>query len=41
LILKAWAQDQGKAYGAAIKAIDKAERTFIERSKTATFRKAA
>jgi len=41
LILKAWAQDQGKAYGAATKAIDKAERTFIERSKTSTFRKAA
>jgi hypothetical protein len=41
LILKAWAQDQGKAYGAAIKAIDKAERKFIERSKTETFRKAA
>jgi hypothetical protein len=41
LILKAWAQDQGKAYGAAIKAIDKAERAFIQRSKTTTFRKAA
>jgi hypothetical protein len=41
LILKAWAQDQGKAYGAAIKAIDKAEQTFIKRSKTETFRKAA
>jgi hypothetical protein len=41
LILKAWAQDQGKAYGAGTKAIDKAERTFIERSKTSTFRKAA
>ena len=41
LILKAWAQDQGKAYGAAIKAIDKAERAFMERSKTETFRKAA
>jgi hypothetical protein len=41
LILKAWAQDQGKAYGAAIKAIDKAEQTFIQRSKTETFRKAA
>lgn len=41
LILKAWAQDQGKAYGAAIKAIDKAERTFIERSQTTTFSKAA
>ena len=41
LILKAWAQDQGKAYGAAIKAIDKAERAFMERSKTTTFKKAA
>lgn len=41
LILKAWAQDQGKAYGAAIKAIDKAERAFIQRSKTTTFTKAA
>lgn len=41
LILKAWAQDQGKAYGAAIKAIDKAEQEFIKRSKTETFRKAA
>jgi hypothetical protein len=41
LIYKAWAQDQGKAYGAAIKAIDKAERTFMERAKSTTFRKAA
>ena len=41
LILKAWAQDQGKAYGAAIKAIDKAEAKFNERSKTTTFSKAA
>jgi hypothetical protein len=41
LILKAWAQDQGKAYGAAIKAIDKAENNFIARSRTTTFRKAA
>jgi hypothetical protein len=41
LILKAWAQDQGKAYGAATKAIDKAERAFMERSKTTTFKKAA
>jgi hypothetical protein len=41
LILKAWAQDQGKAYGAAIKAIDKAERKFYDRSKTTTFSKAA
>lgn len=41
LILKAWAQDQGKAYGAAIKAIDKAERKFYDKSKTTTFRRAA
>jgi hypothetical protein len=41
LILKAWAQDQGKAYGAAIKAIDKAEQAFIQRSKSTTFRRAA
>jgi hypothetical protein len=41
LIYKAWARDQGKAYGAAIKAIDKAERLFMERSKSTTFRKAA
>jgi hypothetical protein len=41
LILKAWALDQGKAYGAAIKAIDKAERAFIIRAKSETFRKAA
>jgi len=41
LILKAWRQDQGKAYGAAIKAIDKAEQAFILRSKSTTFRKAA
>jgi hypothetical protein len=41
LILKAWAQDQGKAYGAAIKAIDKSEAKFNERSKTTTFSKAA
>jgi hypothetical protein len=41
LILKAWAQDQGKAYGAAIKAIDKAEQKFIARSQTTTLSKAA
>ena len=41
LILKAWAQDQGKAYGAAIKAIDKAERKFIDRSRSTKFSKAA
>jgi hypothetical protein len=40
-IYKAWAQDQGKAYGAAIKAIDKAERAFMLRAKSETFRKAA
>jgi hypothetical protein len=41
LILKAWAQDQGKAYGAALKAIDKSERKFIDRSKNTKFSKAA
>lgn len=41
LILKAWAQDQGKAYGAAIKAIDKAESKFKEKAKSTTLRKAA
>lgn len=41
LILKAWAQDQGKAYGAAIKAIDKAERAFKERAQRETLRRAA
>lgn len=41
LILKAWAQDQGKAYGAAIKAIDKAERNFLARSRDTKFRRAA
>ena len=40
LILKAWAQDQGKAYGAAIKAIDKTERKFKDRAKTTTLSKA-
>jgi hypothetical protein len=41
LIYKAWAQDRGKAYGAAIKAIDTAERVFMARAKSTTFRKAA
>ena len=41
LILRAWAQDQGKAYGAAIKAIDKAERAFKDRAERETLRKAA
>ena len=41
LIYKAWALDQGKAYGAALKAIDTAERAFMQRAKSETFRKAA
>jgi hypothetical protein len=41
LIYKAWAQDQGKANGAAIKAIDKAQRAFMERAKSETFRRAS
>lgn len=39
LIYRAWAQDQGKANGAAIKAIDKAERAFMQRAKSETFRR--
>jgi hypothetical protein len=41
LIYKAWALDQGKAYGAALKAIDSAERAFMQRAQSETFRKAA
>ena len=41
LIYRAWAADQGKANGAAIKAIDKAERAFMERAKSETFRRAS
>lgn len=41
LIYKAWAQDQGKAYGAAIKAIDTAERNFMALAKTTKLSKAA
>jgi hypothetical protein len=41
LIYKAWAMDQGKAYGAALKAIDTAEKAFMIRAKSETFRKAA
>ena len=41
LILRAWAQDKGKAYGAAIKAIDKAERAFRERAERETMKRAA
>jgi len=41
LIYRAWAADQGKANGAAIKAIDTAERAFTERAKSQTFRRAS
>jgi hypothetical protein len=41
LIYKAWAQNQGKAYGAAMKAIDKAERAFMARTKNETLSKVA
>lgn len=41
LIYRAWAADRGKAYGAAMKAIDKAERAFIARTKTQTMSRAA
>jgi hypothetical protein len=41
LIYRAWAADQGKANGAAIKAIDKAERAFMQRAQSETFRRAS
>lgn len=41
LIYKAWAQDQGKANGAALKAIDKASRAFMLRAQSQTFRRAS
>jgi hypothetical protein len=41
LIYRAWAADQGKANGAAIKAIDKAERAFMTRAQSQTFRRAS
>jgi hypothetical protein len=41
LIYRAWAADQGKANGAAIKAIDTAERAFLQRAKSETFRRAS
>ena len=41
LIYRAWAADQGKANGAAIKAIDTAERAFMQRAKSETFRRAS
>jgi hypothetical protein len=40
-IYRAWAADQGKANGAAIKAIDTAERAFLQRAKSETFRRAS
>lgn len=40
-IFRAWKEDQGKAYGAALKAIDNSTRKFEERAKTTTFRRAA
>jgi len=41
LIYRAWAESRGVAEGAAMKAIDKATTTFMARSKTTSFRKAA
>jgi len=41
LILRAWAEDRGKAYGAAIIAIDKAERAFKQRAERETMKRAA
>ena len=41
LIYRAWAESKGVAEGAAMRAIDKATTTFMARSKTTTFRKAA
>jgi hypothetical protein len=41
LIFKAWAQDQGKAEGAALTAIDKTTRAFNEKVKAGPLRKAS
>jgi hypothetical protein len=41
LIYRAWAESKGVAEGAAMKAIDKATSTFMARSKSTIFRKAA
>jgi len=41
LIYRAWAEDQGKAYGAAIKAIDTADMKFMALAKTTKLSKAA
>jgi hypothetical protein len=41
LIYRAWAEDQGKAYGAATKAIDTADRKFMALAKTTKLSKAA
>jgi hypothetical protein len=41
LIYRAWAEDQGKAYGAAMTAIDTADRKFMALAKTTKLSKAA
>lgn len=41
LIFKAWATDRGRAYGIAMKAIDKTTKTFYDRSNAGTLGKAA
>lgn len=41
LIYRAWAESRGVAEGAAMRAIDKATTTFMTRSQTTKFRKAA
>ena len=41
LIYRAWAESRGVAEGAAMRAIDKATTTFMTRSKSTAFRKAA
>ena len=41
LIFRAWAEDQGKVNGAAIKAIDTATREFNKRAETTTFTRGA
>ena len=41
LIYRAWAESKGVAEGAAMRAIDKATTTFMTRSKSTAFRKAA
>jgi hypothetical protein len=41
LIYRAWAESRGLAEGAAMRAIDKASRTFNQRSQTTAFRRVA